>query len=79
MPNYVFRPIRHPRLERGEVGEVRVDLEVENGTNRNVDPTFLFDVYAHLAPFGHPIHNAADDRQTERSEQAAYGIASAAQ
>ena len=48
----------------------------------NVDPTFLFDFYTHRGPILHSlvtIHNEADDgQQTERLEQAAYGIAPAA-
>ena len=50
---------------------------VENGTNRNLVPTFLFDFYTHYRPILHrlvTIHNAADDRQTERSEKAANAI-----
>ena len=37
--------------------------DVENGSNRNVDLTFLFDFYAHHRPILHrsaTIHNAAD-------------------
>ena len=47
---------------------VRVDIGVENGTNRNLVPTFLFDFYTHykpiyIAPFG---HNTQRGRQTQR-------------
>ena len=44
---------------------------VENGPNRNVEPTFLFDYYTHYMPIFHRLatkHNAADDRQqTDRA------------
>ena len=36
-------PIWHPPSPLG----VRVDLVIENGINRNVVPTFLFDFYTH--------------------------------
>ena len=52
-------------------GTARWTQGVENGTNPNVDPTFIFNFYtqqAYLAPFS---HNAKRDRQTERSEEAA--------
>ena len=42
---------------------VRADLGVENGTNRNLVPIFLFDFYAHNRPILHRLatmHNAAD-------------------
>ena len=43
--------------------------EVDNGTNRHLVPTFLFDLYTHYRPVLHRVatlHNAAD-RQTDRS------------
>ena len=59
--------------------------EIENGANRNVDPTLLFDFYTNYGHIVHPLatmHNTADrqrdDRQTGRSEYAAYAKASSA-
>ena len=66
------RPIRPP------VSGVRVDREGGNGTNRNVVLTFLFDFYTHNKHRFATKHNAAARRQTERSEEAAYAVASAA-
>ena len=54
---------------------------VENGTDRNFVPTFLFDIYTHYRPILHRLAtkpNAADRRQIERWERAAYATASAA-
>ena len=47
-------------------------MAIENGTNRNVDPAFLFDVYTHQRPILHrlaTIHNAADSRQMTDERQ----------
>ena len=59
----------HPRPLDPHLG-IRVDLGVENGSNRNVDPTFLFEFYTHYRPIKRrlgTIYNAADDRQTDRA------------
>ena len=43
---------------------------VENGTNRNLGPTFLFDVYIHYWLVLHrlaTIHNAADREKTQKN------------
>ena len=53
---------------------------IENGTNRNLVPAFLFDFLRHYRPILHrlaTLHNRAN-RQTERGQQAAYVRASAA-
>ena len=45
---------------------------VENSTYRNVNFTFLFDLYRHHMPILHrmaTIHNAADRRLTDRQQQ----------
>ena len=51
---------------------------MENGTDRNVVPTFLFDFYTYYRPNLHrmaTIHNAADRRQTaERKGRLCYNI-----
>ena len=49
---------------------VRMDLGVENGTNRNIVPTFLFEFYTHRGSILHrlaTIHNAADRQPTDRA------------
>ena len=50
-------------------GGLRWTCGVENGTNRNLVPTLLFDFYTHYRPILHllaTIHNVAD-RQTDRA------------
>ena len=52
----------HPRA----IIELKWVSAVDNGNNRNFDPTFLFDFHAHYWPILHllaTIHNATDDNQ----------------
>ena len=58
----------------GNVGGLR---HVGQNTNRNVDPTFLFDVCAHHR---HILHRLVTihDRRTERSRYVDYAVASSA-
>ena len=58
---------------RPRFGELGWTYGVENGTNRNLVATFLFDFYTHFVPILRrlaTIHNAADILQTKRSEKA---------
>ena len=68
-------PIWRPNLWLGWISEV------ENVTNRNVDEIIPSRLYTHYKPpILHrlaTIHNAAERRQTERSESAAHATASA--
>ena len=61
----VITPIRPP------IWGVRVDIRVENRTNRNVLPTFLFDFCTHYWPILHHLASihSAEDRQTDRGQE----------
>ena len=66
MFNYAPPPIQC------RVWGLRWTKEDENNTNRNVEPTFLFDFYTHRTPILHclaTIHNVADRRQQMTNRQ----------